>query len=283
MKGIQNKVQMDFSVAMCVYGGDCAEWFRSAVDSVINQTAVPSEIVLVVDGPVPDSLDKQIKECEADPLFHVIRLEKNVGHGNARRICLENCKYDLVALMDADDLSLPNRFEEQLKRFVLEDGVAIVGSDITEFDGTPENRISQRTVPERDADIKAYMKKRCPMNQMTVMFRKDAVQKAGGYQDWFCNEDYYLWVRMALNGAVFANTGTVLVNVRVGKEMYARRGGWKYFKSEAKLQKFMRKKRMIGLGRYWINVTERFVLQVLMPNRLRGWVFRKFARKKVQS
>lgn len=274
---------MDFSVAMCVYGGDNAEWFRSAVDSVICQTAAPSEIVLVVDGPVPEILDEQIRKYEKDPMFHVVRLEQNVGHGNARRIGLENCKFDLVALMDADDLSLPNRFEEQLKRFAEEDGVAVVGSDIVEFEGTPENRLGQRTVPERDADIKKYMKKRCPMNQVTVMFRKDAVQKAGGYQDWFCDEDYYLWVRMALNGATFANTGTTLVNVRIGQDMYARRGGWKYFKSEAKLQKFMRKNGLIGFGRYFVNVTERFILQVLMPNRLRGWVFRKVARKKVQN
>ena len=110
------------------------------------------------------------------------------------------------------------------------------------------------------------------------MYKKTAVEAAGGYQDWFWNEDYYLWIRMWLNGAVFGNTGTVLVDVRVGKEMYQRRGGWKYFKSEAKLQRFMLKKHLIGFPRYLINVSQRLVLQVLMPNKVRGWIFQKFAR-----
>ena len=111
------------------------------------------------------------------------------------------------------------------------------------------------------------------------MYKRNAVQGAGGYQDWFCNEDYYLWIRMWLNHAVFANTGSILVNVRVGKEMYQRRGGWKYFKSEAKLQSFMLKKGVIRVPRYLVNVSERLILQVLMPNKVRGWVFRTFARQ----
>ena len=110
------------------------------------------------------------------------------------------------------------------------------------------------------------------------MYKKSAVQAAGGYLDWFWNEDYYLWIRMQLNNAVFANTGTVLVNVRVGEEMYQRRGGWKYFKSEAGIQKLMKTNKIIGISRYMINVGERFIIQVLMPNKIRGWIFQKLAR-----
>ena len=120
------------------------------------------------------------------------------------------------------------------------------------------------------------------MNQMTVMFKKKSIEAVGGYVDWYCEEDYYLWVRMAEAGMRFANISETLVNVRVGKEMYNRRGGWKYFKSEAKLQKYMLNKKIIGFGTYFSNVTKRFVVQVLMPNRLRGWVFKKFARKSVE-
>ena len=113
---------------------------------------------------------------------------------------------------------------------------------------------------------------------MTVMFKKESVVDVGGYLDWYCDEDYYLWIRLALAGYKFANINEILVNVRVGEEMYSRRGGIKYFKSEAKLQKFMLSKKMITLPRYLINVTERLIIQVLMPNKLRGFVFRKFAR-----
>ena len=116
------------------------------------------------------------------------------------------------------------------------------------------------------------------MNQMTVMFKKSVYERAGGYIDWYQDEDYYLWIRMFETGAVFANTGTLLVNVRVGKDMYKRRGGWKYFKSERRLQKYMLKHKIIGFGTYLINVTKRFIVQVLLPNKVRGWVFKKFAR-----
>ena len=104
---------------------------------------------------------------------------------------------------------------------------------------------------------------------------------AGNYQHWHYNEDYYLWIRMLEAGCQFANTDKVLVNMRVGKEMYQRRGGWKYFKSEKALQKYMKKHKIIGFGTYFMNVAKRFIVQVLLPNRLRGWVFKKFARKKV--
>ena len=84
------------------------------------------------------------------------------------------------------------------------------------------------------------------MNLVTVMLKEESVQKAGGYIDWYCEEDYYLWVRMTEHGMTFGNLLDNLVNVRVGEEMYQRRGGVKYFKSEAKLQYYMYSKGIIG-------------------------------------
>ena len=126
---------------------------------------------------------------------------------------------------------------------------------------------------------KDYLKSRCPMNLVTVMLKKDDVMKVGGYQDWYCEEDYYLWIRLAQNGYKFYNIQENLVDVRVGEEMYQRRGGWKYFKSEAKLQRYMLKHGVISLPKYLYNVLLRFAVQVMMPNKVRGWVFQKFARK----
>lgn len=268
-----------FSVAMCVYGGDTPSHFQTAVNSILNQELMPDEIVLVVDGPVPAELDAIIAQLEAMPVFHVIRLKENKGHGDARRLSLAHCKNDLVALMDADDIALPDRFVKQTAYFVKHPEVAILGGQILEFIHTTENVVGKRTVPTEDEKIKAYMKKRCPFNQMTVMFRKNAVEAAGGYIDWYCEEDYYLWLRMAMDKNVFANLPDVLVQVRVGEDMYRRRGGRRYFSSEAKLQKFMLKNKIISLPLFLTNVTKRFVVQVLLPNRLRGWVFQRFARE----
>lgn len=271
----------NFSVSICVYGGDNPKWFEAAVESILNQTVKPTEVVLVVDGPIPDDLNSIIKKYECRGIFNVVRFDENQGHGNARRAGISACKNELVALMDADDISAPFRFEKQLSVFKNDENLDIVGGNITEFIDYPENVVARRDVPSTDSEIKKYMKKRCPMNQVTVMFKKNSISQVGGYVDWYCDEDYYLWLRMCLADMKFANLTDVLVNVRVGKEMYQRRGGVKYFKSEAKLQNFMLKSGIIGISTYALNVSKRFIVQVMLPNTVRGWVFKKFARKRV--
>lgn len=272
-----------FSVAISVYKSDNPVFFDRALNSITeNQTITPNEIVLVVDGPVSDSLNEVISKYENKyGIFKIIRLEKNGGLGNALKIAVENATFELIARMDSDDVSLPTRFEEQLRYFQVNPEIDIVGGNITEFIGEENNIIGQRLVPTSNEAIREYMKERCAMNHVSVMYKKAAVQNAGGYQDWFWNEDYYLWIRMWLNGAIFANTGSVLVNVRVGEEMYQRRGGSKYFESEKGLQDYMLNHGMITHLTYIKNITKRLIIQKLMPNKIRGWVFRTFARKKV--
>lgn len=269
-----------FSVAISVYKNDNAEHFDTALDSITEKQSVkPDEIVLVVDGPVSDDINAVIKKYEGNYNLKVIRFEKNQGLGIALKNAVENASNDIIARMDSDDIALPDRFEQQLKCFYEDSDLDIVGGDISEFIGAEDNIVSKRRVPLSDKDIKEYMKTRCAMNHVSVMFKKDAVLKVGNYVDWFWNEDYYLWIRMWEAGCFFKNTGTVLVNVRIGADMYKRRGGMKYFKSEKGLQRYMLDKHLIGYRTYMLNIIKRLVLQVLMPNSLRGWVFKRFARK----
>src|SRR5690606_9115564 len=125
----QIKEKFQFSVLICVYKGDDAECFREALESIINQTLKPDEIILVVDGPIPTSINEVINIYEEYPFFKVTRIAENTGHGNARRIGLNNCSYDLVAIMDADDISVPNRFEMQIKCFKENSNLSIVGGN----------------------------------------------------------------------------------------------------------------------------------------------------------
>ncbi len=266
-----------YSVLMSLYIKEKPEYLRLAVDSMLNQTVKPDEIVIVEDGPLTDALYAVLDEY-GDKITRV-RNEKNLGLGLALNLGLKVCRNELVARMDTDDISKPERCEVQLHYFEQHPETDIVGGDIAEFIGDESNIVGKRMVPQTNAEIREYMKKRCAFNHMSVMYKKTAVEAAGGYQDWFWNEDYYLWIRMWLNGAVFGNTGTVLVNVRTGEEMYQRRGGKKYFKSEKGLQDYMLEHRMIGFGTYVMNVSKRFVVQEILPNSVRGWVFRKFARK----
>ena len=271
-----------FSVCTSVYKNDRPEYVRVALDSMlVNQSVKPAEIVLVQDGPVPDSLSSLLSEYENKypEVMHVIRLEKNGGLGNALKLGVENAKYDICARMDSDDICLPDRFKKQLAYLEANPECDIVGGQMTEFIDTPDNIVGRREVPLSNEDIYAFMKSRCALNHVTVMFRKEAVLKAGNYQDWFWNEDYYLWVRMMMAGCKFANIPDVAVNVRSGANQYARRGGKKYFDSEIGIKKLMLDKGMITRKEYIVNYVQRFIIQLMLPNSVRGWVFRTFARK----
>lgn len=271
-----------FSVCTSIYKNDRPEFVRVALDSMlVNQSVKPTEIVLVQDGPVPDGLSLLLSEYESKypEVMHIICLEKNGGLGNALKLGVENAKYDICARMDSDDICMPDRFEKQLAYLESHPECDIVGGQMTEFIDTPDNIVGRRVVPLSNEEIYEYMKSRCALNHVTVMFRKEAVLKAGNYQDWFWNEDYFLWVRMMMAGCKFANIPDVAVNVRSGADQYARRGGKKYFDSEIGIKKLMLEKGMITRKEYIVNYIQRFIIQLMLPNSVRGWVFRTFARK----
>lgn len=270
----------DFSVAMSVYKNDNAEYFDRALESItIKQIEKPSEVVLIVDGPVPDSIDKIIDKYDAlTGIMKVVRLTENKGLGNALRIAVEEASFELIARMDSDDISLPDRFQTELQAFMNDTSLDVVGGDISEFIGEEKNVVAKRCVPVNDYEIKKYMKKRCPLNHVSVMYKKSAVLKCGNYKDLFWNEDYYLWIRMAINGAKMANTGKIAVNVRTGEDMYKRRGGLKYFHSELFLQRILLKNKIINYPLFVTNVMKRFIVQVILPPRIRGFIFRTVAR-----
>lgn len=271
-----------FSVITSVYKNDKPEFVRVALDSMlVNQSVKPTEIVLVQDGPVPEGLQQLLQGYKAKypNVMNVIRLIKNGGLGNALKLGVENAKCDLCARMDSDDICAPDRFEKQLAYLESHPECDIVGGQITEFIDTPDNIVGKREVACDNEAIYHYMRSRCALNHPTVMFKKKAVLDAGNYQDWFWNEDYYMWIRMMEQGCVFANLPDVLVNMRSGIDQYGRRGGMKYFKSEIGIKKLMLEKGMITRKEFIINYIERFIIQLMLPNSVRGWVFRTFARK----
>lgn len=270
-----------YSVLMSLYVKEDSDNFRIAINSMINQTVPPDEIVLVEDGLLTDALYTVINEIkDAHPgLITSVIHESNQGLGPALQHGLEAARNEIIARMDTDDIAILDRCEKQLNFMSINPDVTIVGGQIEEFIGEVTNVVGKREVPIRDSELKEFSKKRCPFNHMTVMFRKSDILEVGNYQEWFWNEDYYLWIRLAIANKKFANLPETLVMVRTGADMYQRRGGKKYFVSEKNIQKLMLKNGMIGYPRYLINVSERLVLQVLMPNWLRGIVFRTFARK----
>lgn len=273
-----------FSVLISVYKNDKSEDFKTALASVTTmQTLKPSEVVLVVDGPVPDGINNVISDVEiANPgLFHVVRFEQNQGLGIALQKGLEVASNEIVMRMDSDDIAVPERFEKQLAFMIENPEVAVCGGQIAEFIDSVDNVVGNRTVPCGNDEIYRYMKSRCAFNHMTVVLRRSMILGAGNYQPLFWNEDFYLWVRLMVARCKFANLPDTLVNVRVGKEMYQRRGGRRYFKSEFFIQDLMRQNGIISWSRFCFNVLARWCIQVAMPNWLRGFVFQKLFRQKI--
>lgn len=270
-----------FSVLMSLYKNDRPDFFRTAVESIsIKQTLRPKEIIIVVDGPIPENLDSELKAlCKEIPEIKPVRLEKNGGLGNALKIGMENVSNELVARMDSDDISLTDRFEKQVPFMIENKDIAVCGGQMSEFIDHPDNIVGYRYVPLSFEECKKYFRDRDPLNHVTVMLRKSAVMEAGNYLPWHLDEDTYLWGRILKKGFKIANLPDILVNVRVGKEMYARRGGWKYFKSDVKILKWKLDNGLTGYGRYAYNYLVRFAVQVVMPNRLRGWVFKNLLRQ----
>ncbi len=267
---------MPFSVLMSVYHKDNPQWLKQSIDSVLNSTVKPNQIVLVIDGQIPNELEQIITEYKDS--LDILRLEQNSGLGVALQQGLLKCKYPLVARMDSDDISLPNRFELQLKEFENNPNLTIVGGYIQEFDSQNNKKTSIRKVPLEDNKIKQYIKTRSPFNHVTVMFKKEDVLKVGNYQTFYQMEDYYLWARLVNAKFQTKNIPQLLVNVRVDTKMFARRGGYKYFKSNKEISKQMLKMKIINYPYYLFNITIRFITQVLMPNNIRTLFYKKVLR-----
>lgn len=267
-----------FSVLMSVYYREKGEYLKDALRSVFEQSITPNEVVLVKDGPLSGELETVIRDFSIKyKNLKIITLSQNVGLGKALNIGLSECSYDLIARMDSDDLSMPYRFEKQLKAFEKYPNTSIVGGWISEFDDDPTKIISYRKLPETDEELKKLFILRSPLNHVTVMFNKKDVIDAGGYQHFYLLEDYWLWIRMIKNGAKLYNEQSVVVNVRGGAAMAARRGGWKYAKSELSLQYKMLCMGLIGFPTFCQNSIIRFVVR-MMPNFLRCFFYKKILR-----
>ena len=272
-------MKSSYSVLMSVYYKEKAEYLRQAMDSIWGQTVPTDDFVLVCDGPLTAELDAVIDRMEGEhPELHVVRLEKNGGLGNALNIGINSCRNELVARMDSDDISRPDRCEKQLAVFQNHPEVSIVSGTVEEFSVSPEIIEARRVLPEKPEDILAFAQKRNPFNHPCVMYKKDAVEAAGGYQDFYLLEDYYLWIRMLQSGVKGYNLQEPLLWMRAGSEMYKRRAGWKHAQSQEALFRYMKDSGFIETGRYIKSVLIRSAAS-LAPNWLRELMFKTVLRK----
>jgi glycosyltransferase involved in cell wall biosynthesis len=221
---------MKFSVLMSIYKKEEPSYFKRAMLSIWDEQIVkPDEIVLVQDGPLTDELYEVVNEWKVKigESFKTIPLEKNVGLGDALNEGIKHCGFELIARMDTDDIALPERFEKQLEIFKSK-SIDICSSWVSEFDDNEEMIVSYRKIPESHKEIYNYAFLRNPVNHPAVMYKKSSVLSVNSYKKMMWFEDYYLWIRMLLNGSEFYNIQTPLVKMRAGYGQLERRGGFKY-------------------------------------------------------
>lgn len=268
-----------YSVLMSVYKKENPLYLDESISSILSQTAPTNDFVLVCDGPLTAELNSVIDKYtnEYPELFQIVRLEKNVGLGNALNKGIKYCKNELVARMDSDDIAMPERCISEIRCFEEDEQLDIVSGTVLEFSGSTDNIISKKSLPETNDEIRRYARRRCPFNHPFVMYKKTAVQDAGGYLDFPLFEDYYLWVRMLKCGAKAYNIKEPLGFMRSGEDMYKRRGGFGYLKKAVKFRTYMFKNHYCGFADYAVSLGGQ-ILVCLMPVRLRMKLYTKMLR-----
>jgi len=276
---------MNFSVLLSVYHREIADNLENSLNSIIDQTLLPNEIVLVKDGPLNDELDRVIENFQlAYPtLFKIVALNKNFGLGNALRFGVEHCSYDIIARMDTDDIARPERFERQINFLIRNPDIGVIGSNMEEFDKVPGDLKRFKVNPEEHDDLIKAIKLRNPFNHPSTMMRKEALLNAGNYNgDILLFEDYSLFLKMWKVGVKFYNIQEVLLDFRVGDglETIKRRSGIHYLEKE---RLFLKYAKSIGAFTSW-DVLKYKLLKFpvrVMPPKLVLLIYNTFLRTKV--
>lgn len=262
---------------MSVYAGASPEHLEESLRSLEGQALQPDEIVLVKDGPLGQDLDEVIADFSARLPIRAIQLPQNRGLGYALSVGVHECRNELIARMDADDISVPNRFKLQMNYLEVHPDIDALSGTILEFDTNPSKCAAARPLPNDHTLLFAFGKRRCPLNHVAVVFRKSSVLAAGNYQTKFRQEDYDLWVRMLVNGAIFHNLDDVLVLVRCGSGMQKRRGGVNYLRHEASLFWHFQSLGYINFPEFLYCIGIRVPAR-LLPAACRSLLYRAFAR-----
>lgn len=270
------------SVVMAVYHRDQPQHVTQAIESILNQTLLPDEIIVVLDGPVGVALQSVINAYEGNSLIRILRLPENKGLANALNSGISKAKYPLIARMDADDFSCENRFELQIKFLRQFPDTDVLGGNLLEFEGEEMDIRTIRKVPELDRDIKRKGKLICPINHPTVIFRKDKFLEVEGYHEQVFPEDYYLWLRMFKHGLKFHNLQEPLLLMRVDQGMINRRSGKEYLRKELNFLKVSYKEGLLSFPYFLIHAMLRSTFR-LLPTALLERSYIRFFRKKLPS
>ena len=244
-----------YSVLMTVYAKVKPEELRLSVGSVVNQTYKPDQIIVVWDGPVGDELAAVLDDYKSvqPDLFTVVALSENHGLAYALNAGLEVARNDLIARMDSDDYSLPNRCELQVKEFEKRKKLVLLGGQVRRFSDSIDNILgSSRIFPTTESEIRSALRRKNPFSHPTVMFRKSAVDQCGGYNsDLRRRQDYELFSRMIVhNNMEGGNLPDVVLLFRFDESYKNRNRNKESCQNRIKVQKILYKRGDCSLSDY---------------------------------
>lgn len=269
---------LKFSVLMSIYCKEKPEYLQASLDSVINSSYKPTEIIIVEDGPLTNELYDVLDRYT---MLKRIKLNKNMGLGVALNKGIEMVQTDLIARMDTDDICDVNRFKIQISRFMSNPKLILIGSNVSEFEDNPLKICQIKKMPITGKEIKKHSKLRNPFNHPTVMFKKSAIQKSGFYQHMPFFEDYYLWLRMLkiFPEDSFENIDKSLVLMRTNEDLYSRRGGFSYVVDNFRFRKNCVKENLLEI-KYASIATCISIVVSIVPNKIRKKIYINHLRNK---
>ena len=273
---------MNVSVLLSLYFKEQPSFFNECFTSIWEkQTVKPTEIILVLDGPIGNELNACVQHWlqVMGSSLKIIPLAQNVGLGKALNEGLKHCSNEWVFRMDTDDICMIGRFEKQIAFIKDNPDIVLFSSQILEFNNDPSNASVLKSVPTNHNEIVKFAQKRSPFNHMTVAYKKSVIDSLGGYQHHLYMEDYNLWLRVIAAGYQVGNHPDVLLYARVGNGMHARRKGLQYIKSEKQLLDLKNELKLQNPLYANMMFLVRSVFR-LMPSTVLGKFYNLFLRKK---
>lgn len=264
----------NLSAVMAVYAGDQLDAVEAAIDSIITQSRQPDEFIVVIDGPIGDDLASLLKSYAKRRLITLHTLAKNRGRGLARNFAISKARGDVIALMDADDISRPDRFTSQLD-FLVTNNLDVLGGFIAEFDNVPGDRNVVRRVPLDGAGIRSTVTFRSPFNHVTLMYSRSFFEEISGYDDLNFVEDWDFYLRAINRKGRVANLPKILVDVRA---VEVRRRGWRYFLEEVMVLRSAYKRGQLSTPTYFLSIAIRTV-KLIMPSFMMAIFYRTMLRR----
>jgi len=267
---------LNFCVLLYVDEKSDITWLKRSLESVISNTVCPNEIIITSTGNISDKIKSVITDFQKKANVQFFSHPVPYGRETAFKMFLPKCNHDLIALQDVEAISLPNRFEKQLAYFNANPNVAILGSYFQEIDTNSLKFKDVHSVPLTDIKIRRGLKKRCPFQHGTVMFKKSAILDAGNYESYpMFLDDYYLCVRVLGKGYKGANLPDVLVSMPPNPDLTWGRALY-LFLAYRDLYLTMRKFKLISSFTYYRLVIGRIIRYFLLPRCLRfreKWIY----------